>query len=410
MKVLLKPGGVITMEFPHLMRLIDENQFDTIYHEHFSYFSFTTARRVFAAHGLRLFDVEELPTHGGSLRIFGCHDDDAAKPRRRARAGAAGARGRRRLLGRSRPTSTTAQRVAERQAADPRDADRAQARRASGSSATARRPRATRCSTTAASGRDFLDYTVDLNPHKQGHLLPGTHIPIRAPEAIRRGPAGRRLHPALEPQGRDHRAARLHPRVGRARSPSARRSSRCCREAGPDAARGRVRRRARAARRRARAGSRAPSTPRRSRSWGSTRASCSATRRSTRAPARCAGMHYQAEPHGEAKLVRCTRGAVYDVIVDLRPGSPAPSGSGSASSCAPAARRRSSSPAGVAHGFQTLEDDVRGPLPDGLPRTCPEAARGVRWDDPAFGIEWPDPPAAGRRSPSATRAYPDFAP
>ncbi len=80
MKVLLKPGGVITMEFPHLLRLIDENQWDTIYHEHFSYLSFSTASRVFAAHGLRLFDVEELPTHGGSLRIFGCHDDDAAKP------------------------------------------------------------------------------------------------------------------------------------------------------------------------------------------------------------------------------------------------------------------------------------------------------------------------------------------
>ena len=80
MKALLKPGGVITMEFPHLMRLIEERQWDTIYHEHFSYLSFTTARRVFAAHGLRLFDVEELPTHGGSLRIFGCHEDDVGKP------------------------------------------------------------------------------------------------------------------------------------------------------------------------------------------------------------------------------------------------------------------------------------------------------------------------------------------
>ena len=80
MKILLKPGGVITMEFPHLMRLIDENQWDTIYHEHFSYFSFLTVSRVFEAHGLRLFDVEELPTHGGSLRIYGCHADDAQKP------------------------------------------------------------------------------------------------------------------------------------------------------------------------------------------------------------------------------------------------------------------------------------------------------------------------------------------
>jgi SAM-dependent methyltransferase len=73
MKVLLAPDGVITMEFPHLVRLIDELQFDTIYHEHFSYFSFTTVEQVFAQHGLTLFDVEELPSHGGSLRIYACH-------------------------------------------------------------------------------------------------------------------------------------------------------------------------------------------------------------------------------------------------------------------------------------------------------------------------------------------------
>ncbi|HWJ50059.1 MAG TPA: class I SAM-dependent methyltransferase, partial [Solirubrobacteraceae bacterium] len=80
MKILLSPTGVITMEFPHLLRLMDDNQWDTIYHEHFSYFSFLTVSRVFEAHGLRLFDVEELPTHGGSLRIYGAHADDPGKP------------------------------------------------------------------------------------------------------------------------------------------------------------------------------------------------------------------------------------------------------------------------------------------------------------------------------------------
>src|SRR2546427_3720440 len=79
MKLLLKPGGVITMEFPHLMRLMAENQFDTIYHQHFSYLSFSTVERIFAAHGLTLFDVEELRTHGGSLRIYARHEDDKAK-------------------------------------------------------------------------------------------------------------------------------------------------------------------------------------------------------------------------------------------------------------------------------------------------------------------------------------------
>ena len=71
LKILLKPRGTITMEFPHLLKLIDLRQWDTIYHEHFSYLSWLTVAKVFAAHGLRLFDVEELPTHGGSLRIFG---------------------------------------------------------------------------------------------------------------------------------------------------------------------------------------------------------------------------------------------------------------------------------------------------------------------------------------------------
>src|SRR5260221_7653793 len=80
MKTVLKPPGVITMEFPHLMRLMSENQFDPIYHEHFSYFSFIAAEKIFARHGFTLFDVEELPTHGGSLRIYGRHEEDNAKP------------------------------------------------------------------------------------------------------------------------------------------------------------------------------------------------------------------------------------------------------------------------------------------------------------------------------------------
>src|SRR5262249_37972216 len=68
------------IEFPHLMKLMEENQFDTIYHEHFSYFSFITASRIMSAHGLRAFDVEEIPTHGGSLRLFCCHDDEEPEP------------------------------------------------------------------------------------------------------------------------------------------------------------------------------------------------------------------------------------------------------------------------------------------------------------------------------------------
>ena len=79
MKILLKPHGVITMEFPHLMRLMERNQFDTIYHEHFSYLSLVSVSKIFAAHGLTLFDVEEIPTHGGSLRIYAGHSGDVTK-------------------------------------------------------------------------------------------------------------------------------------------------------------------------------------------------------------------------------------------------------------------------------------------------------------------------------------------
>jgi 2-polyprenyl-3-methyl-5-hydroxy-6-metoxy-1,4-benzoquinol methylase len=80
LKLALKPQGVVTMEFPHLMQLVENNQFDTIYHEHFSYLSFSTVQKIFAAQGLELFDVEELPTHGGSLRIYGKHQEDSSKP------------------------------------------------------------------------------------------------------------------------------------------------------------------------------------------------------------------------------------------------------------------------------------------------------------------------------------------
>ena len=183
MRLLLKEGGVITMEFPHLMSLMNENQWDTIYHEHFSYFSFSTVRRVFAHHGLRLFDVEELPTHGGSLRIFGCHDDDATKPdsdralefiEREQAAGfddmatyaAYGARVR-----------EEKREILEFLIALKRDG-----KRIAGYGAPAK---GNTLLNYCGIGTDFLECTYDLNPHKQGHFLPGTHVPIRAPEALR---------------------------------------------------------------------------------------------------------------------------------------------------------------------------------------------------------------------------------
>ena len=183
MKLLLKPGGVITMEFPHLVRLIEENQFDTIYHEHFSYFSFVTARRVFAKHGLRLFDVEELPTHGGSLRIYGCHADDDSKPESKRAAELAG-----RELSAGYEDVTTYLAYAHRVQEEKREILsflidlKRQGLSIAGYGAPAKgNTMLNFCGVRS----DFIDYTVDLNPEKQSHLLPGSHIPIRAPEALR---------------------------------------------------------------------------------------------------------------------------------------------------------------------------------------------------------------------------------
>ena len=183
MKILLKPDGVITMEFPHLMRLMAENQFDTIYHEHFSYFSFITAEKIFAAHGLTLFDVEELPTHGGSLRIFARHSDNLSRevgPRvleLRAREVAAG-------ITCLDSYGEFAEKVKEtkRKLLDFLISAKRQGKSIAGYGAPGK---GNTMLNFCGIRSDFLDYTVDLNPYKQGKFLPGTHIPIFSPEKIR---------------------------------------------------------------------------------------------------------------------------------------------------------------------------------------------------------------------------------
>jgi hypothetical protein len=183
MKLLLAHDGVITLEFPHLLCLIADNQYDTIYHEHFSYFSFLTVRRIFAAHGLRLFDVEELRTHGGSLRIYGCHDDDPTKPET-DRARELVAREEAEGLGSLETYREYARGVArdKRNALDLLIELKQEGRSIVGYGAPAK---GNTFLNYCGVRTDFLDYTVDANPHKQGHLLPGTHIPIRPLAALR---------------------------------------------------------------------------------------------------------------------------------------------------------------------------------------------------------------------------------
>jgi hypothetical protein len=181
-QLLLGPGGVVTMEFPHLVRLVEENQFDTIYHEHFSYFSLVTTERIFAAHRMTVFDVEEIPTHGGSLRIFARHTDDDSKPVTDRVVELAG---RERELGLESMAYYGA--FAERVKAVKRRllAFLIQARDEGRSVAGYGAPgKGNTLLNYCGIRSDLLDYTVDRNPFKHGRFLPGTHIPIYDPAKI----------------------------------------------------------------------------------------------------------------------------------------------------------------------------------------------------------------------------------
>ena len=183
LEILLKPGGVLTIEFPHLMRLMAENQFDTIYHEHFSYFSFLAAEAVFAAHELTLFDVEELPTHGGSIRIYARHAEDASRPvsdRARAlrqRELSAGFTRLETYAGFGEQVKETKRKLLEFLIATKRAGKTVVGYGAPGKGNTLLNYCGIRT--------DFIDFTVDRNPYKQGKFLPGTRIPILHPDRIR---------------------------------------------------------------------------------------------------------------------------------------------------------------------------------------------------------------------------------
>jgi C-methyltransferase C-terminal domain/Putative zinc binding domain/Methyltransferase domain len=183
MKILLKPEGVITMEFPHLSKLMEQSQFDTIYHEHFSYFSLFSAEKIFFAHGLKLFDIEELPTHGGSLRIYACHAEDHTKdlsPRLLpVRAGEETA-----CVSKLESYSSFADRVKKTKYALLEFLIRTHrmGKQVAGYGAPGK---GNTLLNYCGIRSDLLAYTVDRNPYKQGKFLPGSHIPIFTPERIR---------------------------------------------------------------------------------------------------------------------------------------------------------------------------------------------------------------------------------
>ena len=180
--ITLRPSGVLSVEFPHLLNLIQQGQFDTIYHEHVSYLSLLAVERIFAAHGLTVFDVEELPTHGGSLRVFARHRDAPGAVAHRVGE----MRARERAAGLDRIATYDA--FAERIKAIKRallaflvEAKFA-GRRIVGYGAAAK---GNTLLNYCGIRDDFLDYVVDISPHKQGLFLPGTHIPIHHPDRVR---------------------------------------------------------------------------------------------------------------------------------------------------------------------------------------------------------------------------------
>jgi hypothetical protein len=183
LKILLKPTGVITFEFPHLMRLVAENQFDTIYHEHYSYFSWLTTKMIFARHGMTLFDVEELPSHGGSLRIYARHAEDGSKPvterakELEARELKAGVFTPEYYKTFDEQVKETKRKILSFLIEAKRAGKKVVGYGAPGKGNTLLNYCAIR--------EDFIDFTVDRNPYKHGRYLPGTHIPILPPDALR---------------------------------------------------------------------------------------------------------------------------------------------------------------------------------------------------------------------------------
>jgi len=184
LKIFLKPEGIITMEFPHLLKLIKYVQFDTIYHEHFSYFSLLTVEKVFSSHGLTVFDVEEISTHGGSLRIYVKHSENNS---------ISISKNIQELLKKEKDfgletiltyksfmikVEIIKKNLKEFFISSKNDGKKIVCYGAAAKGNT--------LLNYCGIGLDFIDYVVDRNPHKQGLFLPGTHIPIKSPEEVKK--------------------------------------------------------------------------------------------------------------------------------------------------------------------------------------------------------------------------------
>ncbi len=401
LRIILKPRGLLTLEFPHLLRLVNESQFDTIYHEHFSYLSLGAVRRVFERHGLAVVDVEELWTHGGSLRVHARHrDDDSQVPSDRVA----------RLIAAEEAAGLTRLDRYEAFANDVLETKRALldflicAKRKGQVDRRVRGPGKGQHPAELLRRADRLSRLHGRPKPSQAGPVPARYAdPDLCARANSNHEAGLRADFALESQRRDCGADEHDPGVGRPVrgadptsrdllmrfaetelpevwivTPELKEDSRgffartwCEREF---AARGITDR------------------------W----VQCSISFNVKKGTVR--GLHYQRAPREEAKLVRCTMGKLYDVVVDIRPGSPTFK-KHVALELSAANRKMLYIARGCAHGFQTLEDETE-VFYQISEFYSPDHAQGLRWDDPALGIRWPlDDPIISDRD----RGFPDFA-
>ena len=181
LKATLKPSGTITLEFPHLMRMFEQNQFDTVYHEHFSYFTLHTVQRIFAAAGLRVWDVDELPTHGGSIRVYGCHAEDP-RPEAPAVAALVAEEVRRGLQS---PAGYEGFQAKANRIKDDLLFFLIQQKRAGKTvAAYGAAAKGNTLLNYAGVKPDLMPFVCDAAPSKQGKWMPGSHIPILPPSAL----------------------------------------------------------------------------------------------------------------------------------------------------------------------------------------------------------------------------------
>ena len=184
LRMALKPEGVITMEFPHLLKIIEGNQFDTIYHEHFSYFSFYTVQKLFGSHQIDLFDVEEIPTHGGSLRIYGKHSSDKSKKISDRVKYLLEKEKKFNLLDLNTYYNFSKKvQLTKRKLLQFLIEGKNSKKIVIGYGAPAK---GNTLLNYCGIRTDFIEYTVDRNPLKQNKYLPGTHIPIKSPDEIKK--------------------------------------------------------------------------------------------------------------------------------------------------------------------------------------------------------------------------------